>query len=261
MGPRVRRGDRPPRSEAVMSDPRLSVVIPTRDGDATLPALLDSIWSQRTHGFVEIIAIDSGSSDGTLDLLAWKATGVIEVEPSAFDHGATRNLAIARARGEFIVLLAQDARLTGENCLEALTRPFASNPMLAGTFARQLPHPDASALTRHYHARWIASTTEERRADLGGGRDGLERMSPAERLALCAFDNVASCIRRSVWEPLSARACSKRLRSSAVKARTGSYGYLQGGSASIALLWLSLASTNNCANFLDEHSLRKEASL
>jgi rhamnosyltransferase len=183
-----------------MTQPRFSVVIPTRNGDATLPALLDSIWSQQTRGFVEIIAVDSGSSDGTLDLLAWKATGVIEVEPSAFDHGTTRNLAIARARGEFIVLLAQDARLTGENCLEALAHPFSSNPMLAGTFARQLPRAGASALTRHYHARWIASAAEQRCADLDGGQEELERMSPAARLALCTFDNVASCIRRSVWE-------------------------------------------------------------
>jgi rhamnosyltransferase len=183
-----------------MSHPRFSVVIPTRNGARTLPALLDSVWSQRTLGSVEIIAVDSGSSDGTADLLANKTITVIPVEPAAFDHGATRNLAIGRARGEFVVLLVQDARLADENCLEALVRPFASDTNLAGTFARQLTHPSASALTRHYHARWIASAQEGRRVDLGGGRNGFEHMSPAERLALCTFDNVASCIRRTVWE-------------------------------------------------------------
>src|SRR6185436_3230720 len=70
----------------------------------------------------------------------------------------------------------------------------------AGTFARQLTRPGASALTLHYHARWSASAMEGRRADLGDGEDGLQRMSPSERLALCTFDNVASCIRRAVWE-------------------------------------------------------------
>ena len=183
-----------------MSQLRFSIVIPTRNGAASLPALLDSIWSQRTAGSLEIIAVDSGSSDATLDVLAQKAANVIEVEPSTFDHGATRNLAIARARGELIVLLVQDARLADENCLEALARPFATDTRLAGTFARQLTHPDASALTRHYHRRWSASGTAGRRADLGDGQGRLESMSPAERLALCTFDNVASCIRRSVWE-------------------------------------------------------------
>jgi rhamnosyltransferase len=183
-----------------MSHLRFSVVIPTRNGAASLPALLDSIWSQRTMGSLEIIAVDSGSTDDTLDVLAQKAVSVIEIPLAAFDHGGTRNLAIVKTRGEFIVSLVQDARLADENCLEALAHPFATDPKLAGTFARQLTRSDASALTRHYHARWSASATEGRRAELGDGEDGLERMSPAERLALCTFDNVASCIRRSVWE-------------------------------------------------------------
>jgi len=183
-----------------MSHLRFSVVIPTRNGAASLPALLDSIWSQRTTGSLEIIAIDSGSSDDTLDVLARKAANVIEIPLAAFDHGGTRNLAIAKSRGEFIVSLVQDARLADENCLEALARPFATDPKLAGTFARQVTRPDASALTRHYHKRWSASAKEGRRADLEDGEDGLQRMSPAERLALCTFDNVGSCIRRSVWD-------------------------------------------------------------
>ena len=183
-----------------MSQPRFSVVIPTRNGAETLPALLDSVWSQRTSGAVEIIAVDSGSTDGTLALLSQKSIDLTTVDPASFDHGATRNLAIARARGEFVVMLVQDARLIRENCLEALAHPFASDAKLAGTFARQLTHPQASALTRHYHARWIASTPEGRRAELDDGREGMERLSPAEQLALCTFDNVASCIKRTVWE-------------------------------------------------------------
>ena len=183
-----------------MSHLRFSVVIPTRNGAASLPALLDSIWSQRTTGLVEIIAVDSGSSDGTLDILARKAITVLEIPLAAFDHGGTRNLAIVKTRGEFIVLLVQDARLADEHCLEALARPFATDAKLAGTFARQVTRPSASALTRHYHAQWSASAMEGRRAELGDGLDGLDHMSPAERLALCTFDNVASCIRRSVWE-------------------------------------------------------------
>lgn len=183
-----------------MSHLRFSIVIPTRNGAASLPALLDSIWSQRTFGALEIIAVDSGSSDDTLDVLAQKAVNVIEIPLAAFDHGGTRNLAIAKARGEFIVLLVQDARLADENCLEALARPFATDAKLAGTFARQVTRPDASALTRHYHTQWSASAMEGRRADLENGQDGLDILPPADRLALCTFDNVASCIRRSVWE-------------------------------------------------------------
>ena len=53
-----------------MTDHRVSIVIPTRNGAATLPALLDAIWRQRLPWPVETIAIDSGSTDGTVDVAA-----------------------------------------------------------------------------------------------------------------------------------------------------------------------------------------------
>lgn len=183
-----------------MSAPHLSVVLPTRNGAETLPALLHSLRSQRTLGPVEIVAVDSGSSDGTLELLKSVSVPVIRVGPGEFDHGTTRNLAIGRARGEFVVLLVQDALLIGDDWLEILVTPFANDPMLAATFARQRARSDASALTRHYLDGWIASSAEGWRAALEGGKTQFDAMTPAERLHRCTFDNVASCIRRSVWE-------------------------------------------------------------
>jgi len=183
-----------------MTAPHLSVVLPTRNGAETLPALLHSLRSQRTLGAVEIVAVDSGSSDGTVELLNNASVPVITIGVGEFDHGATRNLAIARTRGEFVVLLVQDALPIGEGWLDSLVTPFAKDPMLAATFARQRARSGASALTRHYLDHWIASAAEGWRADLEGGRAQFEAMTPAERLRRCTFDNVASCIRRSVWE-------------------------------------------------------------
>lgn len=183
-----------------MSAPRISVVIPTRNGAGTLPALLNALWAQRTTAPIEIIAVDSGSTDGTVDLLTSRSATVLHVDPKDFDHGLTRNLGIAKASGEFVVLLVQDALPVSDTWLEELTRPLVLDPLLAGTFARQIPRPEASALTRHYLAQWVASGDIAWTSRLPAGQPQFDAMSPMERLLRCAFDNVASCVRRSVWE-------------------------------------------------------------
>ena len=114
--------------------PKYSVVIPTRNGAATLPALLDALRAQRTIGTLEIIAVDSGSTDGTIELLQPQVHSLIRISPREFDHGLTRNLAVARARGEFVVLLVQDALPVGNMFLESLAAPLARDAKVAGTF-------------------------------------------------------------------------------------------------------------------------------
>jgi rhamnosyltransferase len=183
--------------------PRISLVLLTKHGGSTLPKVLESLWKQRTSGTLEIIAIDSGSTDDTLELLEPRVTRLIQIRPSEFNHGSTRNQAIEKASGEFVVILVQDALPVGDTFLEALVAPFATDPTIAGTFARQIPRRGASALTKHYLRHWIAYSNVPRTSRLQGVHGGeaeLQAMPPLERMRFCAFDNVASCIRRSVWK-------------------------------------------------------------
>ena len=166
---------------------------------ATLPALLDSIAHQRVDFPVEIVAVDSASSDGTVELLRGRVDQLISISADAFDHGLTRNLGVERSSGELVVLLVQDALPASDAWLAALTAPLRAEDRLAGVFARQLPRPDASAITRYYLARWVASSDVARRVAIAG-RAEFDALDPAARFERCAFDNVCSCIRRSVWK-------------------------------------------------------------
>lgn len=180
-----------------MSVPQVSIVLPTRNGGATLPSLLDAIGRQQVDFSYEIVAVDSGSTDGSVDLLRSRVSRLVSIEPDAFDHGLTRNLGIEYAHGELIVLLAQDAVPVSERWLAALTGPLLADAGLAGAFARQLPRPDASPVTCHYLARYLASSQVSR--TIGISRMEFDALTPTERFERCTFDNVCSCIRRSVW--------------------------------------------------------------
>ena len=181
-----------------MRQPLASIVIPTRNGVSTLPALLDAIARQRIDGPFEAIAVDSGSTDGSLELLRGRVDRLITIPPGTFDHGATRNLAIEQAQGDLIVLIVQDAVPASDTWLAALTAPLRADAGLAGTFARQIPRSDASALARRSLDRWAGASPTARTMTVANAAE-FDALTPAARLERCTFDNVCSCIRRSVW--------------------------------------------------------------
>jgi glycosyltransferase involved in cell wall biosynthesis len=177
----------------------ISIVIPTLNGADTLPAVLEAIARQQIDVPVETIAVDSGSTDGTVALLQRHHVDVVTIPTQTFDHGLTRNLALDRAHGDLAVLLVQDAVPVSDNWLATLTAPFRADVNLAGTFARQEPRPDAGAITRRYHASYLAASACGRVVAIDGV-EGFEKLSPQQRLDRCTFDNVCSCVRRSVWK-------------------------------------------------------------
>ena len=177
--------------------PLVSIVIPTRNGMATLPALIETIRQQRCSAPIEIVAVDSSSTDGTTQLLQRHADRLVQIPPQDFNHGLTRNLGIEHAQGELIVLLVQDAVPVSERWLADLIAPLAADPSVAGVFARQRPQPNASGITQYYLDRAIAGGEEARTMAID--RTRLEQLPPLDRLAICTFDNVCSCIRRAIW--------------------------------------------------------------
>lgn len=177
----------------------VSVVVPVKDGAAHLPALLAALEAQQVAGGFELVALDSGSRDGSQRMLA-EPRGFelnrIDVEPAAFDHGATRNLGARAARGEFLVFLSQDALPVGPHFLQTLVEPLRHDPRLAGVSARQRPRPDADAITRERLQRSGLAEGPARRVFATAAE--LDAMPALARLRACAFDNVASAVRRDV---------------------------------------------------------------
>jgi rhamnosyltransferase len=178
---------------------RIPIIIPTRNAGPSIGQVLEAIAAQQGPFRPEVIAIDSGSSDGTLDRLNRYGARVLNVSPAAFNHGKTRNEALKHVRAECAVLLVQDAVPASPQWLSALVQPLIQDSSLAGTFARQLPDIRASRVTAHYLSQWIAAQ-EVGRVVGPLTAETFARMSPPERHAACAFDNVCSCIRLSVWK-------------------------------------------------------------
>lgn len=91
--------------------PLVSVVMPVHNSAATLGASVRSVLAQ-THTDVELLITDDASTDDSMDLLQDLARQDERVHPRAAPEqgGAAkaRNLALARARGEYVAFLDSD---------------------------------------------------------------------------------------------------------------------------------------------------------
>src|SRR4029079_13339511 len=83
--------------------------IPVMNGGADLVRCLAGIAAQEVEEEVEIVVVDSGSTDGGPERARAAGAVVHEISSEEFGHGRTRNLGVSLARGETIVFTSQDA--------------------------------------------------------------------------------------------------------------------------------------------------------
>jgi rhamnosyltransferase len=179
----------------------VSVIIPTKNGGELFGVVLASLRSQQYPGNVEVIVIDSGSSDETLGLAKTYGAKIYVIQPEEFNHGLTRNVAISKSSGDIIVLLTQDAVPADANLIQNLVTSFCLSDGVAGVYARQIPRPDADIVTKRNLNSWLTGLSEiEVRQPIS--KANYDSMSPVEKYLYCNFDNVCSAISRQAWESL-----------------------------------------------------------
>jgi rhamnosyltransferase len=174
---------------------KVSVALLTKNGGELLKECLHAVCSQRLAWPFEILAVDSGSSDGSDEVLkAHPRITFISIPASEFQHGSTRNLAMRRTQGELVAFLTQDATPTNQDWLAQFVEFMDTHPEVAGAFGRQVARPGADPLEAWEIARHFETFA---------GHSPIFRAAPAgtmEHARLHYFSNVNSCIRRQSWE-------------------------------------------------------------
>jgi rhamnosyltransferase len=167
----------------------ISVVIPVRDGGSDLVRCLDAVARQVVDDEVEVVVVDSGSRDGSVEAARARGARVHEIQPFEFGHGRTRNLGAGLARGEILVFTSQDAFAADELWLATLVRSLSGESKVAGAYGRQLPHDDATPPERYFLDFLYGPEARVQRLE-GEGEPEFEQT---------LFSNVNSAIPRAVW--------------------------------------------------------------
>jgi len=189
------------------SVPRVSVVIPTKNAGPLFEHTLRAIANQRLAGPVEVVVIDSGSTDGTVARSKAYGARVIEVTPRQFGHGRTRNEGISQSHGQYVVLIVQDAVPADALWLSRLVEALDENPDAAGAYSRHFPKEGAGFIAQRVATYWHRQQEGRvvQRIDDSAAFDSLPIEAKQRR---CTFNNISSIIRRSVWEQIPFREVS-----------------------------------------------------
>ncbi|CAN5519860.1 hypothetical protein BH10ACT7_BH10ACT7_11190 [soil metagenome] len=129
---------------------RATVAILTYNGDDYLEAILSALETQQFDGDFEVLVIDSGSMDSTLQIVAaHPAVRLHQIPNSEFGHGKTRNLAAQLANGEFVAYLTHDAVPADDFWLSEMLEPFARFPEVEAVLGRQVARPDCVPVLKY----------------------------------------------------------------------------------------------------------------
>jgi rhamnosyltransferase len=145
-----------------VTTPAASIIIPARNEATRIGDCLDAIFAQQTASPYEVIVIDSGSTDGTLDILARYAAAhpnlrTHTIRPEDFGHGKTRNLGARMAEAPVLIFLNADATPVDNNWLAGLLRELQPEH-IAGVYGRQIARPDAYPMERFFLDYWYGPT-------------------------------------------------------------------------------------------------------
>jgi len=122
---------------------RTSILIPAKDEALNVRNCLDAVFSQTTSEPFEVILVDSGSTDGTPEIVESYPVRLYRIPAEEFHHARTRNYLASLAQGEYLVYLNADAFPTSPKWLDSLISNF-SDPTVGAAYGRHLPKLDCN---------------------------------------------------------------------------------------------------------------------
>lgn len=168
-----------------MSSLKITVLIRTKNEAKDIQKTLGLIVNQNMPPN-EIIVVDSGSTDGTVELVQdWGGIRLISMPAAEFTFGGSLNLGCQAANGDIVVSISAHAFPCDQDWLANLVRPFA-DPKVAGVYGQQVPQPNAwPPVQRNYY----------------GYYSSVPRLQTDPQVEIDrTFSNANSAIRKTCWE-------------------------------------------------------------
>lgn len=181
-----------------INTPLISIVIPVKNGASTIKECLDSIFAQKVDASLDVVVIDSGSTDATLEIAKQYPVRILAIDPADFNHGDTRNLGVEQARGEYTVFTVQDAKASGNNWLKTMLVHFET-PRVSAVCGQQIVEksPDRNPL------QWFKPASKARVRQLYF--EDFTALNGREQLEHCHWDNVNAMYRTAVLKEIPFR--------------------------------------------------------
>lgn len=137
----------------------ISIVIRSKNDAALIGATIDAVHRQDIADSLELIHIDSGSTDGTLDIIK-KSQPQKLIRVAKYVPGEVLNRGMREARSPWVVFLNSDCEPVDTHWLGELLAAAKNAPRVGATFGRQMPRPDCQAVYAHDYDRCFGENRE-----------------------------------------------------------------------------------------------------
>lgn len=169
----------------------VSVVIPVKNGEDTLGQCLQSIRQQTIGSAIEIVILDSNSTDKSRDIAASFGAKIIHIQPGTFSHGGTRNTGAQAASGDLLYYTVQDSRIAEPDMLERMSEHF-DDPDVQGVNGIQ---GVAIELDKN-PAMWFQRFSKPVPEVFHFPNNEFAKLTPQQQLQYCRWDDVNAMYRR-----------------------------------------------------------------
>jgi len=129
-----------------MIDQKVSVVIPTKNGGIDFDYVLNKVKNQKGIKNLEIVVVDSGSIDDTIEIALKYDAKLFKIKPEEFGHGKTRNFGAKQATGDFLIFITQDAIFSNDFLIYNLVKILQNDEKIAAVTCTQVPRSDADLM-------------------------------------------------------------------------------------------------------------------
>ncbi len=158
---------------------KCSLVIRAYNEEKHIGRLLEGI-QQQTIRDVEIILVDSGSTDGTVSVAESFGARLVHIPSAEFTFGRSLNLGVRAATREWVVIASAHVYPVYPDWLESLLRPF-EDEKVALAYGKQRGPESARFSEQQIFHQWFPDASK-----------------PRQETAFC--NNANAAIRRSLWE-------------------------------------------------------------
>ncbi|GAB3940689.1 glycosyltransferase [Spirosoma harenae] len=161
---------------------KCSIIIRAFNEGKHIGKLIDGIASQETSHSIEIILVDSGSTDDTVQIAESKGVLCVHIRPDEFSFGRALNIGCQRATGEILLFASAHVYPVYTSWIDKMLAPFADNKV-ALSYGRQIGNKFSKFSEHQLFAKWFPKASNYNQS-----------------IPFC--NNANTAIRRTLWEQM-----------------------------------------------------------
>lgn len=163
-------------------DKQVSIIIRTYNEQKHIDNLLKSICEQDfPMDKLQVVMVDSGSNDKTLDIVSKYPVEIVHIKPEDFTFGYSLNKGIEHANGEYIIMISAHCYPIDNNWISNMIMPFNKDDKTGVVYGKQRGKDTTKYSEHQIFKTWFPEKTISKQST--------------------PFCNNANCaIRRSLWE-------------------------------------------------------------